>query len=194
MNIAIISSSIRKERRSHAVAEELYRRLQNKTDVDPQLIDLQAYAFPLFEQLYTAEKASALTTELQQRLHKSAAMIFISPEYNGSYTAALKNMTDGFSKAEFSGKPIGVVSVSTGILGGMRGAQLMQQLVLGLSGYPIPQMLLVPEVNKKFNEQGTMVDAAFDKKISVFLDHFLWFTEAIVAKKLQDKATVVQVK
>lgn len=190
MNIAIISASIREGRETHKVSEELCRQLRKQENINPNLVDLKEYALPLFEALYSEENASEATRKLRRYLHQADAMVFVSPEYNGSYTAALKNMTDGFSKAHFSGKPIGVVSVSSGALGGMRAAQLMQQLVLALRGYPIPQMLLVPDVDQKFSDEGVLLDQAFSKNITSFLEQFLWFTEAITAKKQQEKALI----
>lgn len=188
MKIAIISASIRQGRQTHFVAEELLRRLQQHQELEPQLLDLQEYAFPLFQGLYTEENATEATTQLRQQLQAADALLFVSPEYNGSYTAALKNMTDGFSKSLFSGKPIGVVSVSSGVLGGMRAAQLMQQLVLALFAYPIPQLLLVPEVTAKFSENGDLLDSHFGKKIDAYLQQFRWFAEAIAAKKAEEKS------
>lgn len=115
-------------------------------------------------------------------------MLFVSPEYNGSYTAALKNMTDHFSKAEFSKKAIGVVSVSSGAMGGIRGALHMQQLVLALFAYPIPQMMLVPDVQDKFNAEGELTDEAFAKKLDAYLKDYLWFAGAIADKKAKELA------
>lgn len=192
MKIAIISASIRKGRQTHAVALELQRRLQQRDGLISDLIDLGEVTLPLFEETYQEESASPATTALRKRLRAADALFFVSPEYNGSYTAALKNMTDGFSKVEFAGKPIGVVSVSSGILGGMRAAQLMQQLVLALYGFPIPQLLLVPEVSKKFSEEGALLDAAFGQKIEDYLDKYLWFAQAISNQKEKEKALVAR--
>lgn len=185
MNIAIISSSIRQGRLTHQVAMELKNRLQKK-EVNSSLVDLGNYAFPLFDKVF--DKASPLkgTEELRQTLQEADAMLFVSPEYNGSYTSALKNMTDHFSKAEFSKKAIGVVSVSSGAMGGMRAALHMQQLVLALFAYPIPQMMLVPDVQDKFNAEGQLTDGVFAKKMDHYLQDYLWFASAIADKKARE--------
>jgi hypothetical protein len=38
-------------------------------------------------------------------------------------------------------------------------------------------------VHQKFDEQGLLLDAAFEPKIKVFLDRFLWLAEAVAEKK-----------
>jgi len=76
-----------------------------------------------------------------------------------------------------------VVSATTGPLGGMRAAMNMQELVLGVSGFALPQMLLVGNLPQRFDEAGNLIDPAFEKSINNFLNNFLWLAEAVVAKK-----------
>ncbi|WP_017733414.1 NADPH-dependent FMN reductase [Nafulsella turpanensis] len=183
MKIAIISASIRHGRQTHFVSEELGRRLNASNDIEASLVDLADYAFPLFQDTHKADAPQHGADELRTILQQADGLLFVSPEYNGSYTAALKNMADHFSKAEFNKKAIGVVSVSSGAIGGMRGALQMQQLVLALYAYPIPQMMLVSEVQHKFDEEGKLTDEAFAKKLDTYLQEFLWFASAIYEKK-----------
>jgi NAD(P)H-dependent FMN reductase len=107
----------------------------------------------------------------------------VSPEYNGSYTAALKNAVDYLKEGEFQRKAVGVVSVTTGMMGGMRAALAMQQLVLGIGGYALPQMLTVGHVAQRFGENGELLDPIFEKSIQTFLSNFYWLGEAVSEKK-----------
>ena len=91
---------------------------------------------------------------------------------------------DYLKEGEFSKKTIGVVAVSAGALGGIRAALSMQQLVLGISGYPIPQMLMVPQVGQKFDAIGEVLEPAFAQKIQQYLGQFLWLAEAVAEKKM----------
>lgn len=183
MKIAVISASIRQGRQTHQVAEELVLKINHFEGTEAKLIDLGNYAFPLFEEVFDAENPQPHADDLRSLLEEAEAMLFVSPEYNGSYTSALKNLTDHYSKAQFSKKAIGVVSVSSGPIGGMRGALNMQELVLALSAFPIPQMLLVHEVQNKFNGEGDLIDGILAKKIDAYLREFLWFASAIAEKK-----------
>ena len=95
----------------------------------------------------------------------------------------MKNAVDYLKEGEFSKKVIGIASVTTGMLGGIRAALAMQQLVLGISALPIPQMLTVGNVAQRFDEDGQLTEPAFEKNMRHFLHHFLWLAEAVAQKK-----------
>jgi azobenzene reductase len=109
-------------------------------------------------------------------------MIFLSPEYHGSYSGALKNAVDYFT-AEFKRKPIGVVAVGSGRFGGINASTEMQQLVLSLGAYPMPYKLLVPHVQHAFDEKGELKDDQLGKGMDKFVTEFVWLSEAILDKK-----------
>lgn len=105
------------------------------------------------------------------------AFILISPEYNGSYAASLKNLFDHFPKQ--SHKPFGIVTASTGAMGGIRASQQMQLLINALFGIACPYMLITPQADKKFDKQGNLLDESFQKNIDLFVKEFLWLTETL---------------
>ncbi|MDX2136139.1 MAG: NADPH-dependent FMN reductase [Saprospiraceae bacterium] len=184
MRIAIISASTRINRQSHRVALALEQYVQAAGVHTVDLIDLAAYAFPVMEEvLHRHPDAPPGLADFADRVREADAFLFVSPEYNGSYTAALKNAVDYLKESEFSKKVIGVVSVTSGPLGGMRAAMNMQELVLGIAGFALPQMLLVGQVSQRFDETGALLDPAFGPKVDVFLKNFLWLAEAVWDKK-----------
>jgi hypothetical protein len=44
-------------------------------------------------------------------------------------------------------------------------------------------MLLVPSVQTKFDEEGNLLDPAFEKNMANFTKEFLWLAEAVHEKK-----------
>lgn len=189
MHIAILSASTRINRMSHRVALGLEKAIQARTGHSVEVLDLAAYQFPIMEEIL--QKLSNPPDGLRDfadRVASADAHIFVSPEYNGSYTAALKNAVDYLKESEFSKKVIGVASVSTGGHGGMRAALAMQQLALGVSGFVIPQMLLVGSVGQRFDEIGNLTDPLFEKSLNAFLNNFLWLSEAVAEKKMASVA------
>ena len=149
-----------------------------------QVLDLASYQFPIMEEvLHRHPNPPEGLADFAQQIRASDAHLFVSPEYNGSYTAALKNAVDYLKESEFSRKVIGVVAVSAGANGGIRAALSMQQLVLGVSGFPLPQMMTVPQVSQKFDENGDLLDPAFEPRIQQYLQQFLWLAEAVADKK-----------
>lgn len=184
MNIAIISSSVRIGRQSHRVAAELERRLSGMANVRPTLIDLANYDIPWLESVLAKHPdPPADVVKIGEQLGAADAMIFVSPEYNGGFSSALKNLLDYYPKSTYADKPIGVAAVSSGGMGGMRAALQMQQQVLALWGFPIPRMLLVSNVRERFNEAGELTDKDFGGKFDAFLKKLTWFSEAIMEKK-----------
>lgn len=185
MNIAILSTSTRIQNNTQRVGLYLNQFFKNQySGHEIQLIDLLAYPMPVFDELLARnENPPKALAILSQKLQAADAIVFVSPEYNGSYSPGLKNLVDFLGKAEFHKKPIAVCSVSTGAMGGIRGALQMQELILALFGYPIPQMLLVPQVAQKFAENGTLLQLDFESKVHQWAAEFLWFAEAITHKK-----------
>lgn len=182
MKIGIVSSSTRKGRKSHRVALALVNEFK-KAGHEPVLIDLLEH--PLS---YLTERIIFLPEEeitdnmraLDQKLAATESLIFVSPEYNGGYSSALKLFVDTMDRKKFVGKAIGIASVSDGVLGGIRAALQMQQQVLALMAYPQPQMLTVPEVDKQFNEQGELINPDFEKKFISYVKAFEGFSARFV--------------
>lgn len=184
MNILIISSSIRENASTRRVAIHLYHYLSRNPAFIAELIDLTNYEYPIWKEVFHKEiSPPPECLELHDKLLAADAMIFVTPEYNGSYSLALKNMVDYFGLNVFEKKAIGIASVSTGSLGGVRAALQLQQLILAIYALPVPQMLLVPQVQKKFNDGGDLLDDLFAKNVDHFVNDFLWVAEALYEKK-----------
>jgi len=110
------------------------------------------------------------------------AFILVTPEYNGSYSPAMKNLLDHFPKQHH--KPFGIVTASPGPMGGIRATQQMQLLVNALFGIASPYMLIVPAVDKKFDGQGNLLDESFQNNIHNFITEYLWLAENLVQEKV----------
>ena len=185
MHITILSGSTRINRQSHRVALALEKWIKENNEHTVEILDLAEYQFPVLEEvLHRHPNPPDGLEDFANRVRNSDAHIFVSPEYNGTYTSALKNAVDYLKEREFARKTIGIASVSTGMLGGIRAALSMQQLVLGVGGYPIPQMLTVPQVTKNIDEAGNVLDATFGQKLEGFLQNFYWLAEAVWEKKM----------
>ena len=110
------------------------------------------------------------------------AFILVTPEYNGSYTPELKNLLDHFPKQ--TRKPFGLATASPGALGGIRAAMQLQQLVPALFGIASPHLLITPQIEKKLDSAGNLLDETFEKSINHFVAEFLWLAEKLVEEKV----------
>lgn len=112
--IAILSASVRTGRLSHRVALYLENYFRQNALADTELLDLKAYDFPLFhERLAMQERPSDMLIDFTNRFNDADGLIIVSPVYNASYPAALKNVIDLYYK-EWKHKPVGIVSVTSG--------------------------------------------------------------------------------
>lgn len=181
MNIEIVSGSPRKGSVTFRLAVFLQKLLQEKTAHNINILDVREWNFPtLQEQVYSSiDNTPEAYKPLAKRMFGAHAFIIVTPEYNGSYTPTMKNLFDHFPK-QFH-KAFGIVTASTGVMGGMRASQQLQLLALALFGIPSPYMLITPHVDKKFDAEGNLVDQSFSNSIHTFLTEFLWLAERIVA-------------
>ncbi|MBP7821754.1 MAG: NAD(P)H-dependent oxidoreductase [Saprospiraceae bacterium] len=179
MNITIISGSPRRESTSFRVAKFLHNYLlNNNPELTVNFIDVSDHHLPYVQEVFTSTDAvpSEFKT-LAETIFNTDAFLLVTPEYNGGYSPALKNLLDHFPKQQH--KAFGIVTSTTGGLGGMRAAQQMLLLIGGLFGIASPHMLLVPQVDSKFNEDNMLIDEKFSKSIDLFLKEFLWLSNAI---------------
>ena len=183
MKIEIISGSPRKSSLTRRLAFHLQKALTSQTDHEIGLLDLKNIDLPAVEAVITSvETAPAQHKELAKRIFEADAFILVTPEYNGSYAPAMKNLLDHFPKQQR--KPFGIATASPGGFGGMRAALQVQQLIYGLFGIGSPHMLVVPFVDKKLNAAGELLDPSFAKNVDVFLNEYLWLAEKIVEEKI----------
>ena len=178
MNIEIISGSPRKDSVTNRLTLFLKQHLAEHTHHNIGVIDVRDWNLPLLQHVFTSvEKTPDPFKPLAERMFAADAFILVTPEYNASYSPALQNLLDHFPKQ--SHKAFGVVTASTGALGGMRSSQQLLLLIAALFGVASPNMLITPFVDKKFDESGQLTDPAFGKQVDVFMKEFLWLAESL---------------
>lgn len=183
MKIEILSGSPRINSVTRRVAIHLKNKLTQHTSHDVDIIDMKDWTVPPVQSVWVSpDKAPVEFQPLAERIFNADAYIIVTPEYNGSYSPALKNLLDHFPKRNH--KPFGIVTASPGSMGGIRASQQLLQLVPALFGIASPYMLIVPVVDKKFGAEGELLDEAFENGINSFVAEFLWLSEKIVDEKV----------
>ncbi|MFN8285330.1 MAG: NAD(P)H-dependent oxidoreductase [Chitinophagales bacterium] len=183
MKITIISGSPRKQSVTVRVARFLQKYLQEKYPAHQYtLVAMSEHPLPFVEKVWsTINDVPQEHKELALSVFEADAFILVTPEYNGSYSSALKNLLDHFPKQ--AKKVFGISTASPGAMGGMRAAQQMQNMICGMFGVPCPNMLIVPAVDKKFNAESELVEDSFCNSVHTFANEFIWLTEAVVNAK-----------
>ena len=94
--LGILVSSARPNRVSDSVTQ--WVRESVPADVEIDLIDLAAEVLPAFDEPHAPKSGARPTTAHGQawaeRIDALDALVIVTPQYNGSYTGALKNAVD----------------------------------------------------------------------------------------------------
>jgi NAD(P)H-dependent FMN reductase len=178
MHITIVLGSVRKDRQSFRLGYYLEKRLSEK-GVVTDVLDLAETPLPVFGQ---EGEASVNADQIGRRLRRSDALLLVTPEYHGSFSGALKNALDYYWE-EYYRKPIAVAAASAGKMGGINASVQLQHVILSLGAYPLPVKLLVPQVQDAFDDSFAPVRESVTQAADHFLDEFLWFADALCAKK-----------
>jgi NAD(P)H-dependent FMN reductase len=178
MNIEIIAGSPRIPSLNERVAKYVHRHLQSISNHNIGLIAVNQNVLPFIQKVWSRpENAPEEHRALAERMFAADAFVISSPEYNGGYSPALKNLFDHFPKQKQ--KPFGIITSSDGMMGGIRASQQLLQLVPALFGIASPFMLIVPQADKKFDEDGNLIAPEFQKNVDDFCHEFLWLAEKI---------------
>src|SRR5271165_2393581 len=120
LNLAIIIGSTRKGRFAPVVARWFVGQAERRDDMAVDVIDLADTQLPDVLSGEPGPEVAAVTT----RLAAADAFVVVTPEYNHSFPAPLKNAIDWHSR-EWRAKPVGFVSYG-GIGGGLRAVEQLR--------------------------------------------------------------------
>jgi NAD(P)H-dependent FMN reductase len=111
MRIAIIIGSTRPNRNGEAVGKWVYELASNRDDAEFELIDLKDFRLPLLDEPLPptmGQYSNSHTKKWAETISSFDAYVFVTPEYNHSIPAALKNALD-YLYREWNNKSAGFV-------------------------------------------------------------------------------------
>jgi len=139
------------------------------------LISLRDLQLPFYDGDLEAESGlPAAVAGLKAQLAAHDALLIATPEYNGGYTALLKNALDWASRptetdrsglGSVAGKPAALISASPGALGGIRSQTALQIVLHKMGVMVIPNAFALSFAHQAFDEAGLPKDANVDKLV-----------------------------
>jgi chromate reductase len=157
-DITVFVGSLRKEAFSRKLAKAL--QALSPAGLKLELVEIGQLA------LYNQDLESSPPAEwlaFRERVRRADGVVFVTPEYNRSMPAALKNALDvgsrPYGKSVWDGKPGLVVSCSPGPMGAFGANHHLRQSLVFLNVLPLAQPeAYIGGVDKLFNEAGELIN------------------------------------
>lgn len=153
---------------------------------DVTLLELSTLDIPMYNADLETDGTPADVIRLKEIMDAHPAWIIVSPEYNGSYTALLKNTIDWASSPvkghpiwssgskPFAGKVVGLLSASPGALGGLRSLSHLNPLLHNLQCWICPQQFALGRAGEAFDAQGAFKSDLHRQSTQAVVNQTLW--------------------
>src|SRR5215213_11075353 len=193
--IQIIVGSTRDGRRGVRVAEWFWKLAAAREDLRCELVDLLEWDLPWYRDAVVPPRgqySEEATLRWAAKVREADGYVFLTPEYNHGYPAALKNALDHLYR-EWSHKPVTFVTYG-GSAGGVRAAEQLVQVVVELKMAPLRPQVHIPMAGRVFGRGGSgeveqrHVDAA-----NVALRELAWWARALRAARRGDPVRPLRV-
>jgi NAD(P)H-dependent FMN reductase len=173
LSIPVILGTVRQGRMSLPAARLMATELARRPGVETELIDIAR--IPLrTDDAGEAVKDPAFAAAME----RADALVIVSPEYNHGYSGLLKHVLDSCLK-EYVHKAVGVVGVSAGPFGGVRGIQDLLPVLRELGLVTIFWDVNFGNVGTLFDDRGALRDPAFLPRIDKFLKELIWMARTL---------------
>src|SRR5687768_7212477 len=173
--IPLILGTPRKNRESENVARWVSNKMQERDEIETQLFDVCDFELPRAE--YGTEIAH-LFPDWRDAILRADGLVIVTPEYNHGYPGSLKSVLDLLLK-EYIHKAVAFVGVSSGPWGGARVIEASVPMVRELGLAVTFTDLNFPKVKTKFDDQGNLLDDAYEKRVQGFLDELVWMAATL---------------
>ncbi|MCK1440769.1 MULTISPECIES: NAD(P)H-dependent oxidoreductase [unclassified Bradyrhizobium] len=182
-DVAVIVGSLRKASINRMVANAL-------AELAPAGLKLgivEIGQLPLYNQ-DGDDDPPAEWTAFRERVRAADSVLFVTPEYNRSVPAALKNALDvgsrPYGKSAWSGKPGAVVSASPGGIGGFGANHHLRQSLVFLDVPAMPQPeAYIGGADRLFDADGKLVNEETRKFLRGFMQSYAAWVSANTSKQ-----------
>lgn len=177
--IAVITGSIRQDRFGPTVTAWMRERARRTEEVEVDEIDLAAIDLPvvLAGDDPTVEPPPEVS-RLAERLTAADAFVIVTPVYNRSCPASLKNAIDWFY-SPWQLKPVGIVSYG-GATGGREAAEALRGIFAEFDAVTLADPVTFPDVWELFDEAGSPLEAeAYTRRAGRLLAQLCWWSRAL---------------
>jgi chromate reductase len=153
----------------------------------PPFTELEIYdidKIPLYNQDVEETGLPDEVKEFKAKIEAADALLISTPEYNHSYPGVLKNAIDWASRPyghnSFDDKPVGVISASPGLFGGIGAQDQLKQVLLALNTRLVTQpAVIVTSAHQKIDQDGNVFDPNTEQFITQLITNLVNFTRRL---------------
>lgn len=176
--LAVILASTREGRFGPRVGRWFTRLASAHPRFEVDLIDLAEVDLPAH---LTKEPAPA-TVAYRERLDGAGAVVIITPEYNHSFSAPLKQAID-IAMPEWRTKPVAFVSYG-GLSGGLRAVEALRPVLSEVHAITTRDVVSLHSPWKAFDDDDNLPEElGADAAAAIMLDRLAWWADAAASQR-----------
>jgi NAD(P)H-dependent FMN reductase len=187
LRIAIVTGSTRPGRNNEAVANWVYSLSKERKDAEFELVDIANYKLPLLDEAMPpvfGQYAHEHTKGWSEKIDSFDAYVFVTPEYNHSTSAALKNAID-YLYREWNNKVAGFVSYG-GHAGGARAIEHLRLIMAEVMVATVRASVLLSLLTDFENFRMFKPNPRHEKELHALLDQIVAWGGALKALRQQE--------
>lgn len=191
MKLAIVIGSTRQNRQTFKVAKWVENMAEKIDGIESKLIDLTDYPMPFFAEPISPRYNPNRVVDLDIQkwldiITEFEAYIFVTPEYNHSVPAVLKNALD-YVAMEFNRKPAAIVS--HGSVGGARATMQLKEILSESKLIVIPNSVALIGAHDNLDNEGILKEELKvlpygpEYALKTMFEELKWYSDALGAAR-----------
>ncbi len=174
MKLQIIVGSVRKNSQGSKVGSWITDTANTHERVEAELLDLHDWDLPLYNEALPplalgGKYEGDIGSKWAAKIAEGDAYVFVTPEYNHGYSAAIKNAIDWVGN-EWSNKPAAIVGYSMTPNGGVLGVEQLKPVLVQMGLVQVKQNVLVRNVHEVFDDAGLPRDDHYKEGLKKLLN------------------------
>jgi len=185
--LLVIVGSTRPGRAADLVVPWLTSQARAHGSFDVEVADLRDWPLPIFAEhpgtigdITDPTYSEPIVRAWNRKVKQADAFVVVTPEYNHSIPAVLKNAIDTvWLSFGFRNKPVAAVGYSGSIGAGIRAIEHLAHVFIEAEAVPLRNTVVIPFVRTAFGADGEPSDPEIGIRLQIMLDDLAWWSAAL---------------
>lgn len=172
--ITIVSASGREGNNTQFIAQACQKVLKNFQQ-ESQILSFDMLPGDISVEKVHKQEGSKFSSLAERYIMPAEKLIFVIPEYNGSFPGMLKVFIDAVHRKNFIGKKAALIGVSTGRAGNLRGMDHLTDILHYVQVEVMSLKVPFSRVHTLLDEHGNIADEETKEIIELQMERFVKF-------------------